>query len=83
LVDCNVLPVYFNIGIEKFDLSLVVRELGKGLRLELGYNVDLFEVPIIEHMLDQFKLILDWMTLDPKNGIYEFDLITNLSVSRF
>jgi amino acid adenylation domain-containing protein len=77
LVGCDIQPVFFNNGIEKFDLSLVVRELGKGLQLELNYNIDLFEAPLIESILSHFKVVLEWMTSDPQNGIFEFDSFTN------
>jgi aspartate racemase len=77
LEDCDVQPESLDIGVEKFDLSLLVEELGKGLHLELGFNVDLFEPAIIERMLAHFKLVLEWMVSDPTNGICEFDPITN------
>ena len=77
LEDCDVRPESLDIGVERFDLSLLVEDLGKGLHLELGYNVDLFEPAMIERMLAHFKLVLEWMASDPTNGIREFNPITN------
>ena len=74
---CEVQPLPFNTGVEEFDLSLLVQEQGKGVHLELRFNVDLFESTAIEQMLTHYKLVLEWMTTDPGNGIYEFDLITD------
>ena len=44
LGEFDVQPEFVEIGSAKFDLSLLAKEQGKKLSLELGYNVDLFEI---------------------------------------
>src|SRR6266853_3245032 len=60
----------------KFDLTLDVVEEGRGLRVSLEYNTDLFAAATISRMLGHFQALLNAVAEDARQRIAELVLLT-------
>ncbi|GLV55543.1 hypothetical protein KDH_23870 [Dictyobacter sp. S3.2.2.5] len=60
----------------KFDLALFISEQGHGMKAELEYNTDLFDVETIEGMLAHFQTLLASIAANPDIPIKEIQLLT-------
>ncbi|MDZ8221786.1 amino acid adenylation domain-containing protein [Nostoc sp. ChiVER01] len=67
---------YTHSGTAKLDLTLVMRDTGKGLRASFEYNTDLFDEATIARMLGHFQTILEGILANPKQRISELPLLT-------
>ncbi|MCC5632613.1 amino acid adenylation domain-containing protein [Nostoc sphaeroides CHAB 2801] len=67
---------YTHSGTAKLDLTLVMRDTGKGLRASFEYNTDLFEQAAIARMLGHFQTILEGILANPEQRISELPLLT-------
>ncbi|NJQ98394.1 MAG: amino acid adenylation domain-containing protein [Hydrococcus sp. CSU_1_8] len=67
---------YVHNGTSKFDLTLVMRDTGKGLRVSIEYNTDLFDESTIARMLGHFQTLLEGIVANPDCSIAELPLLT-------
>ncbi|MEH2055450.1 MAG: amino acid adenylation domain-containing protein [Nostoc sp.] len=67
---------YTHSGTAKFDLTLVMRDTGKGLRASFEYNTDLFDEAAIARMLGHFQTMLAGILANPEQRISELPLLT-------
>jgi len=57
------------------DLYLSVREQASGIRLEWRYNTDLFDLPMVESLMECFQTLLDSICDDVHQHISRLDLL--------
>ncbi|MBN4004178.1 amino acid adenylation domain-containing protein [Nostoc sp. LPT] len=67
---------YTHSGTAKFDLTLMMRDTGKGLRASFEYNTDLFDEATIARMLGHFQTMLASIVANPEQRISELPLLT-------
>ncbi|WP_375511404.1 amino acid adenylation domain-containing protein [uncultured Nostoc sp.] len=67
---------YTHSGTAKLDLTLVMRDTGKGLRASFEYNTDLFDEAAIARMLGHFQTLLEGILANPEQRISELPLLT-------
>ncbi|WP_375498297.1 amino acid adenylation domain-containing protein [uncultured Nostoc sp.] len=67
---------YTHSGTAKLDLTLVMRDTGKGLRASFEYNTDLFDEATIARMLGHFQTLLESILANPEQRISELPLLT-------
>lgn len=60
----------------QYDLTLYVREQDNAIQLSLVYNIDLFDAPRMEEMLNQYNALLTQIVANPKQGIANYSLLT-------
>lgn len=70
----EVSPLPANTGTTKFDLIIQFREEAEGLRLVLGYSLDLFDRATVERMLRQFQNLIQAVLLNPQQRVAELPL---------
>src|SRR5829696_150520 len=61
----------------KFDLTLNMQELARGLMASLEYNTDLFEAGTITRMLCQLERLLEDVTTDPDRRLSSISLLSS------
>jgi amino acid adenylation domain-containing protein len=66
---------YVHNSSSSFDLTLVMRDTGKGLRVSVEYSLDLFEDDTIERMIDHFQTLLEGIAANPDQPISELPLL--------
>lgn len=78
LPDLNIASTfgYTHTGTAKLDLTLVMRDTGKGLRASFEYNTDIFDEATIARMLGHFQTMLTAIVANPKQRISELPLLT-------
>ncbi|MEH2337088.1 amino acid adenylation domain-containing protein [Nostoc sp.] len=62
--------------IAKFDLTLFIKNTANGLVAAWQYNTDLFDAPSIERMAGHFVTLLEGVTANPQQQIYQLPLLT-------
>ncbi|MEH2003498.1 MAG: condensation domain-containing protein [Nostoc sp.] len=67
---------YTHSSTPKLDLTLVMRDTGKGFRASLEYNTDLFHEAAIARMLGHFETMLAGILANPEQRISELPLLT-------
>ncbi|MHC5727350.1 MAG: non-ribosomal peptide synthetase, partial [Nostoc sp.] len=67
---------YTHSSTPKLDLTLVMRDTGKGFRASLEYNTDLFHEAAIARMLGHFQTMLAGILANPEQRISELPLLT-------
>ncbi|MEH2412352.1 non-ribosomal peptide synthetase [Nostoc sp.] len=67
---------YTHSSTAKLDLTLVMRDTGKGFRASLEYNTDLFDEAAIARMLGHFETMLAGILANPEQRISELPLLT-------
>jgi amino acid adenylation domain-containing protein len=62
----------------QLDLTLEMSEFGNRLGGRIEYNTDLFERSTIERMVEHFQNLLEAITINPEQKIYNLPLLTQL-----
>ncbi|HEY9505792.1 MAG TPA: amino acid adenylation domain-containing protein [Gemmatimonadales bacterium] len=60
----------------KFDLTLRIEESAGGLSCFCKYSVDLFSADTIDHLLEQFRSLLEQIVASPECGVASYSLLT-------
>ncbi|MDB4890696.1 MAG: amino acid adenylation domain protein, partial [Gemmatimonadetes bacterium] len=76
LGDADVKTIAIDFGMAKFDLTLLVAEQPKGLRLALWYRSDLFSVGYAERFLGHMRSVLEAAVANPEQRVSELPLLT-------
>jgi len=76
LPDLTLLPIKRETEKVKYDLTLMVVEGEKGLRVEFEYNTELFERATIERLIGHYERLLEVITEDVSWPISRLPLIT-------
>ncbi|GCE14614.1 non-ribosomal peptide synthetase [Tengunoibacter tsumagoiensis] len=63
-------------GTEQFDLTCAIADTGSGLQVLFEYNSDLFEAAFIQRLAEQYRAVLERMTLDPAQSLSSLMVIT-------
>ena len=63
--------------VAQFDLSLVMAEVGGGLRACLEYNTDVFDEPTIVQIARQFQILMEGIVADPWQQISSLPLLSD------
>jgi amino acid adenylation domain-containing protein len=63
-------------GSAKFDLTVLVTESSRDLRVRLEYSTDLFDSITVERWARQFRLLVEGIVADPRRRISEYSLDT-------
>ena len=63
-------------GMSKFDLTMFIGEAGQALSGTIEYNTDLFDETTITRMLGHFQTLVEAITKDPKQRLWELPLLT-------
>ena len=63
-------------GASKFDLTVLVTEAGRNLRLRLEYSTELFAQATVERWARQFRVLVEGIVTEPWRHISEFALDT-------
>jgi amino acid adenylation domain-containing protein len=69
-------PVQVNNGTAKFDLTLVLVEEGRELRMLLEYRTDLFDQDAMDRLLGHYRTLLEGAVADPGRRLAELPLLT-------
>jgi non-ribosomal peptide synthetase component F len=72
--DLTFSPIEAATGTAKFDLSIAVRQLAGRIVGRWSYNSDLFESTTIDRMIEHFRCLLEAMTTDPGQRVFEAPL---------
>ncbi|BCU12466.1 non-ribosomal peptide synthetase [Microcystis aeruginosa] len=76
LFGLSVEPILITEGDSKFDLSLYVQEQKQGIKLNLLYNEDLFNVDTISKMLSHYQTLLESIVANSERKISTLALLT-------
>lgn len=76
LFGLSVEPISMSEAASKFDLSLYVAEQEQGIKLELVYNIDLFNADTIATMLLHYRTLLESIVANPEQQISTLPLLT-------
>jgi len=76
LKDLAVSMQHLDSHISKFDLSLVVADEERGLRLFVEYNTDLFHPDTVRRMLGHYRTLLEGIVAAPDRRISEYPLLS-------
>jgi thioesterase domain-containing protein/NRPS condensation-like uncharacterized protein/acyl carrier protein len=68
---------YVHTGMAKFDLSLIMRDTGQGLRVSIEYNTDLFDDSTITSMLGHFQTLLEGIVANPNIQIVSIPFLSS------
>src|SRR5829696_5512254 len=63
--------------VAQFDLSLVMAEVGGGLRACLDYNTDIFDEPTIVQIVRQFQILIEGIVADPWQQVSSLPLLSD------
>lgn len=63
--------------VAQFDLSLVMAEVGGGLRACLDYNTDIFDEPTIVQIARQFQILMEGIVADPWQQVSSLPLLSD------
>lgn len=63
--------------VAQFDLSLVMAEVGGGLRACLEYNTDIFDEPTIVQIARQFQILMEGIVADPSQQVSSLPLLSD------
>ncbi len=63
-------------GTSKFDLTVLVTEASRSLRLRFEYNTDLFDTATVERLARQFRRLVEGILAQPRLRISEYSLDT-------
>jgi amino acid adenylation domain-containing protein len=63
--------------VAQFDLSLVMAEVGGGLRACLEYNTDIFDEPTIVQIARQFQVLMEGIVADPGQQVSSLPLLSD------
>jgi amino acid adenylation domain-containing protein len=63
--------------VAQFDLSLVMAEVGGGLRACLDYNTDIFDEPTIVQIARQFQVLMEGIVADPWQQVSSLPLLSD------
>ncbi|MBA2448198.1 MAG: amino acid adenylation domain-containing protein [Chloroflexi bacterium] len=69
-------PMVVDGAMEKFDLTLSMRETEQGLEGSLRYSTDLFDGPTIARMAGHLRILLEGIVADPDRRLSELPLLT-------
>jgi hypothetical protein len=61
----------------KFDLTLMLTEIGDEIRLEIEYSTDLFDGARIERLVGHFETLLEGAVTNPEQRLAEMPLLTS------
>ena len=61
----------------KFDLTLTMEQVDRGLLAAFTYNTDLFDAATIRRMLGQFEVLLEGIVANPSRHISQLPLLTS------
>ncbi|WP_406233444.1 amino acid adenylation domain-containing protein [Nocardia sp. NBC_01009] len=74
----RVSAVDFEVGTEKFDLSLTIQESGEadsGMLAEFSYAIDLFDAATVTGFADRYLRLLELIAEDPQRRLHDIDLL--------
>ncbi|MFQ6399204.1 amino acid adenylation domain-containing protein, partial [Nocardia sp. KC 131] len=74
----RVSAVDFEVGTEKFDLSLTIQESGEadsGMLAEFSYATDLFDPATVAGFADRYLRVLELIAEDPQRPLHAIDLL--------
>ncbi len=71
----TILPVEFENTSTKFDLTLRVNEMAKGLQVHFDYNADLFHEDTIRRMLSHYRYLLEEVVTNPQQSVSAIKLV--------
>lgn len=74
---------YVYIGVTKFDLNLVMRDTGIGLRTVFEYNTDLFDSATIMRTIGHLQTLLESIVANPDRPISELSFLTDIERCQF
>jgi len=61
----------------KFDLTLTMMEIEKGLKIDLEYNTELFDLSTMERFLSQYERLLESICVDGTQSIDRIPILSN------
>ncbi len=67
---------YVHTAASTFDLTLVMRDTGQGLRASIEYSLDLFNQSTIERTIGQFQTLLESIAASPNQPISALSLLS-------
>ncbi len=76
LDELSVSPAFIEWNNAKFDLSVSMAESSKGMRGSWIYSTDLFEAKTVEHMAQQFQILLEALVQTPDQPIDQVSLLS-------
>ncbi len=63
--------------VAQFDLSLIMAEVGGGLRASLEYNTDIFDEPTIVQIARRFQILMQGIVADPLQPVSSLPLLSD------
>ncbi len=73
--DLQIVPVEFESGLAKFDLTMTMVETENGMAGSLEYNTDLFDERTIDRMIEHFSQLLTGLMADPDRLISDVSFL--------
>ena len=70
-------PVGLDVGMSKFDLTLLLTEEGDGLLGDIEYSTELFNAETIQRMVAHFIVLLQSIVDDPQAQVSDLKLLTD------
>ncbi|HTN88778.1 MAG TPA: amino acid adenylation domain-containing protein [Sorangium sp.] len=78
----TVTPLEIDSGMARFDLSLVMEEVDRGLSGVWEFNADLFDVATIQRMAESFEELVRGIVANPARPIDELPMLTTAELSQ-
>ncbi|WP_434047551.1 MULTISPECIES: amino acid adenylation domain-containing protein [Sorangium] len=78
----TVTPLELDSGMARFDLSLILEEVERGLSGVWEFNTDLFDVATIRRMAGSFEELARGIVADPARRIGELPMLTTAELSQ-
>jgi amino acid adenylation domain-containing protein/non-ribosomal peptide synthase protein (TIGR01720 family) len=70
-------PVALDVGMSKFDLTLLLTEEGDELLGDIEYSTELFDAETIQRMVAHFIILLQSIVDDPQSQVSDLKLLTD------
>jgi amino acid adenylation domain-containing protein len=64
-------------GISKFDLTLILTDMGDEIWAEIEYSTDLFDDDRITRMFDHYRVLLEGVAADPRTTVANLPFLTS------
>ena len=71
----EVQPMEVDLGVALFDLTFTVTEESEGLRCQIAYNTDLFEVATVRRLAGHYENVLTAMVVEPERRVSNLPLL--------
>ncbi|NOG44271.1 MAG: amino acid adenylation domain-containing protein [Calditrichaeota bacterium] len=73
--DISIEHIEENSGTAKFDITVMIAEIGDSYKISFEYNSDLFEAQTVQRMITQFSNLLSGIAANPGQPVSKFNIL--------